>query len=533
MEVHFVLILIRKDVAVTTSQTDARAVREPVEWVALGVALALSVGVTSILMSTTKSSLLLYDGDSQLPLLWRASIWAAQPQAWVLSSPLFVIEIVLYGPAALLPLPNATSMALFSIISWFAFYLSARALTAAAGLRAAGGAISALAIVAVLAFEASLEQSPDRNSLEPASLLSTTTYYSGSIIATLVLPALVTRMVRSSHELKPLFMAAAVSVSTVASMSNPLFVAWTIAPLALVLLVLGVAGINRTVALISLATIVCGAVVGMLARIPYSSILVQDNLAKVRPDWASQSLQYYGGLLGRRLSEPGGLLEAVVVLLGFTFAAVVLVISVQRRHAAAVAVAGFAVVSPILVALASIIAGTFATRYLQPIAFFPPLAACAAFAILRPRQRFPTIVRNRSRTRAVTAAALIAVVVAASSSTAALAKTITTPDPSMTCAVQWINQRGVPGAGQYWSVRAVKAAISDPRNLIQTDENLRGYSWLINANDFRIKQVYFTIADAQSPPFQLNRRPTSVIRCGQYTIDDYGSVPLNLEAAHH
>lgn len=527
-------MLIRHRIDAVDAGADSRSRLRSADWVGVAAALALALGVTAILLSTAKAPLILYDGDSQLPMLWRASVWAGQPQEWVLSSPLFLIELLLYGPAALLPLPNPVTLALFSVIGWFVLYLSARALTAAAGLRARAGVIAALAIVAVPAVEASLEQSPDRNALEPAALLSTTTYYSGSFIASVLLLALVARSVRSAHEPKPLVLAATAALSFVASMSNPLFIAWTVGPLVLVVLILGLAGVGRPAMFITGIAMATGAGAGLLARLPFSPILVQDNLAKVRLDLASQSAQYYLALADQRLHDPGGPLEVPIILAMFAFAIVTLIVAVRRRHATAIAVGAFAVASPAITAVASVVVGTFAARYLQPIAFFPPLAITSAFALvlLRPR-RSAIRVWSPGRMRAVGIAGLLLSLVVGATGTVFLARTTTTPDASVACAVQWIDHRGVPGAGQYWSVRAVKAAISDPRDLVQTDQYLQGYSWLTDNADFHTKQVYFTITDNESVAFDVGRQPATVIRCGRYTIDDYGSQPLDVGAPHH
>lgn len=531
-----------RDVDLLTRDRDVRVgVRMPsraglalAEWVGLAVALAIALGVTAIVLSTAKSSLILYDGDSQLPLLWRASVWAGQPQEWVLSSPLFLIELALYGPALLLPLPGPMTLALCSVIGFFALYLSGRALTAAMGLRRCVGVVSALGIVAVPAVEALLEQSPDRNALEPAALLMTTTYYSGSIIASVLLLALVVRIVRSAITPKPLVLGAAGALTLVASLSNPLFIAWTVGPLTLILLILGLAGISRPTTFIVGITLVVGAGLGMLARAPFSAFLVQDNAAKVRPDLASQSAHYYLGLVAQRLENPGGPLEALIVVATFLCAVVVLLLAIGRRHAGMIAVAGFAVASPLIVVVASVSVGTFAARYLEPVAFFPPLALASLFLLIQSRSRpDEEKVHHPGRLRAVGTVALVCSLTLSGAFTIFLTLSTTRPDASITCAARWIDNRAKPGAGQYWSVRAVKAAIRNPRNLVQTGPSLNGYSWLTDADDLRTKWVYFTITDAESVPFQTAGEPVTVIRCGQYTIDDYGTHPLKVGPSHH
>ena len=317
-------------------------------------------------------------------------------------------------------------------------------------------------------------------------------------------------------------------------MSNPLFIAWTVVPLAIVVTVLGLAKVNRPSMFTAALTMAAGALAGTLGRIPFSSILVQDNLAKIRPDLAAESLRYYMGLAGLRLDGPGGRIELAIALIAYFGAVVVLIVAIRRHEVVAIVVAGFAVVAPVIVALATVIVGTFATRYLQPTVFFPPLAISSGLLLLQSvrKQSLPRSQVLR-RVRAVGSAALVFWIVAGVVATVSLVQTATKSDESIACAVSWINDRKLPGAGQYWTVRAVKAAISNPRNLLQTDESLAGYSWLTTADDFKVKKIFFTISDAQSPPFEIAREPTSRIKCGRYAIADYGLQPIRVGSAHH
>jgi hypothetical protein len=89
------------------------------------------------------------------------------------------------------------------------------------------------------------------------------------------------------------------------------------------------------------------------------------------------------------------------------------------------------------------------------------------------------------------------------------------------------------GAGQYWTVRAPKAYLADPRQLLQVTSNLGEYTWLINRADYSQAAVSFLINDSQSGPFQLppsvrGATPPSIIRCGRYTITDFHTAKLFL-----
>jgi hypothetical protein len=381
-------------------------------------------------------------------------VWSGQPQHWILSSPLFFIELAMYGPAALLHLPNVVSMALFSLIGWLGYYIGVRVLAKASGIRGLMGVGSALLVVVVLAVEASLEYSPDRNSLEPAALLSTTTYYSGSILATLFLLTLFMRVLRHRGRVVRPASIAMLCLSVLATSSNPLFVGWTVVPMFLVAGLLGALDLKRRATIGVCIVLLVGSLLGLLIRIPFSAILVQNNFAKVRPDLGNQSLQYYAGLVNVRLAAAGGPLEATLVVVVFLSAVATLVIAMRQRAAAATGLAAFAVAAPVIVTVASVVFGTFAARYLQPLEIFPPLALVPAIGLLDARLS-RELVRRISTGRSIKFAAGLSVTVVAilivGTGTSAVLKVADHHSPSLDCAVRWVNERNAAGAGQFWS----------------------------------------------------------------------------------
>jgi len=106
-------------------------------------------------------------------------------------------------------------------------------------------------------------------------------------------------------------------------------------------------------------------------------------------------------------------------------------------------------------------------------------------------------------------------------------------DASTRCAVDWVNASGRVGAGQYWSVRAIKARVDDQAVLLQLKPDFTPFPWLINLHDYQRNAVSYLVTTSQSEPWQLPSglpRPTK-IRCGRYTITDYKSDTIPVKPA--
>lgn len=129
--------------------------------------------------------------------------------------------------------------------------------------------------------------------------------------------------------------------------------------------------------------------------------------------------------------------------------------------------------------------------------------------------------RRSSRPRPTTAQAFPRLVIVAAAAE---------PDASVACVTQWVEESGRTGAGQFWAVRAPKAYLDDPRQLVQVDHRLNGYAWLVNRSDFEPGAVSFLVADEQSYPFVLpadaSTDDAAQISCGRYPIIDFGTTTL-------
>lgn len=489
------------------------------ELLALLGALAVSLLVVGRLAHTAgRGELMFLDGDSQVVRLLARSVVEGQPLDWALSPVLFVPETVLYAALMLSGL-GAHGMAILSgVVNLVLLYAGLRFVTG-------GGAGSPRGVsragVAYLLFAAAtlLEGDGGRDDLELTSLLAMTTYYGSTIVAVLSLVGLARRAFDSVQPSRVCAMST-VLVSAVSTVSNPLFVAWGTAPVVLIVLVLARRADDRRGPSVFAAAAVVGAGLGGLARLAFGSVIVADGSAYVDPTGAGASFAYYGALVLERLSTPGG---AVSVCVAVALVVVAARASLRRpaheRPRGERLVLAFTWVAPVSTTVGMVLLGTHAARYLQTWAFAPVL--CVLLLPALPRLR-PVVVRIAA---VVGAAALVAAALAGTN----LVVTSRT-DRSLTCATDWVNAQDRTGAGLFWSIRAIKANIDHPERLVQVDQALFPYSWLVNRTDYRAFDVRFVITDSQSAPFALPQAPgrpaPTVIDCGRWTITDYGDVSL-------
>lgn len=486
-------------------------------------ALALATIVVGQVASSPRQELLFRDGDSLVVALLTRSIVEDETLAWALSSVLFLPETTLFVLLRmLLPAVSIASLlAVNAVLNLLALY---GALRLAAGRRLPGRAPVAWSLVAFATFGAlaATETSASRDALEPASLLLTTTYYSATAIGSVLAVGLVRRRLDRPRAALLIALGAVALLSTT---TNPLFVAWAVVPLTLLLSVAALPRFVGRAALSPLAVLLGTALLGLAARIPFSAWIANSGAGYVRPDRWMQSLAYYGDLTAARLATPAG-----VIALGLIVAltAICLVRSIRRPRSDDAPGAGARVVSaygwlaPLAVVGGAIALGTDAARYLQPVAFAPVLVFVAA----------PSALRFTSRPVARLGTWLVAVVLLVASlvSIPRIHSAATAPGADAICVRDWVEASGRTGGGQFWTVRLPKLLLDEPSHLVQVDHTLRGYAWLVDRSDFEIEAVTFLVEDAQSVAWDIegDPPPDAVVECGSYRILDYASHPLVL-----
>lgn len=496
-------------------------VRELCGWVAAALIAVITVAQVA---STARADLLFRDSDSLVVALLVRSASEGESFDWVLSSVLFLPEILLFGLlwmlGRLFALDVNAVLVINAVLNLMALYGAVRLV---AGRRRSGSAPVAWSLVAVGVFSllAATETSSSRESFELASLLLTTTYYSATVIAVVLSIGIVRRVYDGpARSRRPLPVLLGV-IATVSVLSNPLYAAWATVPLVVLLGIAAVYSRTRAHALVLLGWLLGGTVVGLVARIPLSEWIANDGSSYAQPALWPQSTGYYGELLVERLSTPLGVIGTALLLAMLLFAAQQ---SFRAQSAGARLVAASAWLLPLLVTIGAVALGTHAARYLEPAAFAPILALVASPQALRVSRRLAT---------SASAALGVILVVGAGLSVPRVATAAQHPNADLTCVSDWVNASGQTGAGQFWTVRLPKLHLDDPSQLVQVDHQLNAYAWLTNRADFTVGEVTFLIEDAQSTEWSLgtNALPTEVIECGQYTIYDFSPVALPLGPA--
>lgn len=496
------------------------------------VALLLALVVVVHLASTDRSWMLYYDSETVMPALVRGSVLVGQPQDWALSAVLFIPELGLYFALAALGLGVKGTFVLVAVANYLLLYGALRLLSGLArprrarGRRVAGALVAFGAVVGLTL----LEDSARWDSFELVSLLATSTFYSGTVLASVFSTALAAPLAGApTRGRRRVLELALLGVAAVSTLTNPLYLAWAAVPLVLVFAMLAW---RRALPWRSLARVAAvfalGAALGLLGRIPFAALITKDGPAYAKPDIAGGTALYYVQLLLDRTSTLSGIVELIPVLALFLVAILVFRRSGFRRSAAASdgptgIIAGVGWVAPLVVVLGMIALGGVGTRYLQPV-FFAPLCLAVLAPDLVAEGRVVRKLRGRSLRALVgclTAASLVASTLAA----VTLGGSVQAMDPDIRCVDAWITSSHRTGAGRFWTIRGPKAYLADPRQLVQVDDSFGAYPWLTNRVDYQGQAVSFVLSDTQYPapslPAAVRDAPHQTVTCGRYTIADF------------
>lgn len=495
-------------------------------WVAeLGgwlIAFALSAFCLTQLVAA-QAEFIFSDGDSVLPVMIVRSI--GEPQDWALSPVLFIPETLVFAMLSLLRLSTQMTMLLNGIVSVLALYGSLRLV---AGRRTntsspVGRALLAFGLFCSLLI---LETVGAGTGYQLASLLGILTYYYPVVIATVLTVGIVSRAQRTTTGHLLVSSVAVGFIAAVSTLNNPLFVLWGLVPVCCgyVLVML-----NRRTVILRLGCVVgaliAGAVLGYALRGFFSNNIVADSVNYFRPWAAEQSILLFGGLLDDTVRTPAGMIWLALIA-GMMVVAVFSAVHSWKAHdCAALLVSSVAIVSPMLTTIVLIGLGSDAPRYLQPWAFMPLLGILAI--------RFDMFGRVETRLRRrnpnLTITVVVGLVAIAALGQTRIVVTRAT-DPDLQCVVRWVDQSERTGAGQFWTVRGPKAYIADTSRLLQVDNNLQPYDWLINRAETPSQGVTFLLTGPRDTPFVLPPELTDSVRnvlpCGRFTILDFGATEL-------
>ena len=516
--------------------TDTPATKRvwPVEILGAVLALFIAIVVVSHLSDSDRSVLLYSDGDSLLTVLVAHSISVGQPQDWALSSVLFLPEIAVYWLLSLLNQPVMVTLAINAVVNFLALYASIRYVAGndRSSSAAVTGSLLAFSTFSALAL---LESSSDRNSLELASIMATTTYYSATVVGVVLTIGVMRRIADRPRHRVLSRIALLTAMSALSTLTNPIYLAWAAVPLSVLIIVLASAKrLDRRAAYQVLSGLLGGAILGFVGRLPLTDMIANTGVGYVSPSEWRYSADYYSALLVARVESLEGVVALIVVIVLVSIAMGCTVIALRRRSAGATLLASASWFGPLTMLVGALVLGTHASRYLQPVLFMPILALVLIPSLL------PKHVTSLSRNTVALVGGIVAVGLAAAAltSTPRLIENVTSQesDPSLKCVTDWVNSSERVGGGQFWTIRAPKAYIEDPRQLVQVDEYLNPYHWLVNRADDQRGGVSFLVTDGQSFAFDLPVETfdpqAKVISCGNYTITDFGERELELGQPH-
>lgn len=518
----------------------ASAVRP--RWLAesTGVVLALALALLAVwhMDATDRSWILYYESDTVLPALVRGSVLAGQPQDWSLSAVLFIPEMGLYFAIAALGLGVKGTFALNAVMNLLLFYGSLRLLSGfvqRGGPRAhrVGGALVAFGAMMSLTL---LEGSPRPDTFELASLLATATYYSTTVLASVLATGITSSLAtvepgRRRHRLE----LALIGLSAGATLTNPLFLGWEALPLALVLALMAWRRVLPWRRLVRFgALFALGAGLGFVGRIPFAHFIGKDGPAYLDPGSARWLAIYYPKMLADRTSTVAGALSLSAVVALILLSGIVFRRSLATLDVKAAVVSGMGWAAPVLVIVGGIALGAFGTRYLQPM-FFAPV--CTLVFTPRLFGDGATFVRRlpRRTLQALLVATLVVCLAFSAIATGALTSSASAVDPDILCVDEWVSASHRTGAGQFWTIRGPKAYLAEPNQLLQIDDPFRAFPWLTDRADYATQKVSFVLSDTAYPlpvlPAGASTAPHHTVSCGRYTITDLGAAILPINPA--
>ncbi|MFJ3319979.1 hypothetical protein [Curtobacterium sp. NPDC086286] len=509
-----------------------RARRLAVGQEALGALVALALAVIALrhVVATSRVALLWYDGDSVLLPLVERSMQLGQPFEWAMSPALFFFpELPVYLLCSVVTATPQQALALNGVLVLLAVYALVRAAAnelMPAARRSARIAVSAVALGFVTLLVLT-ESSATATSLELASLLLTTTYYYGAVLAMLGTAVLVLRAVRLGRaSVTVLVVLGLVAACTTAS--NPLYVPWSAAPVVVTLVLLALARRLpwRPVGLLA-ALLTLGSVVGYLLRIPLRPFVSLDPSTYVQPSRAGETLGFFAALTDDRAGSAAGDAGLLLLLVGVLLSVGGTVWAWRVRTSRTVLVApALALVTVVAVSVGVVVAGSETPRYLEPIVTAPLLALVAVAELARTAVRRTQVHRPRRGIRAVLALAAAGVLLAGIATAPSTARAVAQAryDPAA-CLDRWADGRDVVGVGQFWTVRPLATYASTNVQLLQVRDTFATYPWLVDLGAYRDAAPTFVVigsGDVWTTAVEDSLGPPATItHCTGFDVYDY------------
>jgi hypothetical protein len=524
--------------------------RASTSWLLEALALLVIVGLVFAKLAAVAGgswrAVFLANGDSLvLPLLLQ-SLERGEPFHWVFSSQTFFFpEFPLYAICGLIMGSPQGGLVLNAILNVVLMYVGFRAVAAAfvpgQRLRQLVVALGAVVLFLIGVLTEVDVRILGAGTVEPsriATVLLMTTYYSGAILVSLGMLALVVwstgRLGARPVPVRRTAVAAVVAVVVAAAVtySDPLYLLWFVAPFGIVLVILLVIRrLTLRAVLIAVFPQIVGLGLGMLARAVFSQYIGASYDNYITGNLAKSAVELLLGVLGSWVATPGGILRLLILVALLAGTVVFLIAAVRRRARPADARAStaelflalFVLVSAFTLIVGEIATGQGVTRYLLPLFVFPPLA----LLLVRP-DRVPAWIsgipgRAVAVAAGVVAAAMIVTVGVTAPAVVDLASRRSPVDTA--CLDDWLDGRAANGIGSFWTVRAL-ALYGDQRGrLLQvTPFPIGVHFWMNNLWPYEGTSFTYAVAGGDLSGHDLRRsfgEPAHVIRCSGYQIFDY------------
>jgi len=499
---------------------------------ALGALVALALAVIALrhVVATDRVALLWYDGDSVLLPLVERSMQLGQPFEWAMSPALFFFpELPVYLVCSVVTATPQQALALNGVLVLLAVYALVRAaaneLMPSAG-RPARIAVSALALGFLTAVVLT-ESSATATSLELASLLLTTTYYYGVVLAMLGTAVLVLRAVRLGRASVAVLVTLGL-VAACTTASNPLYVPWSAAPVVVTLVLLALARrLPWRPAAVLAGTATAGSVVGYLLRIPLRPFVSLDPSTYVQPDRAGATLRFFAALTDERAASAIGDAGLLLMFAGVLLAVGGTVWAWRVRTSRAVLTATvLPLVTVVAVSVGVVVAGSETPRYLEPVVTAPLLALVAVAELARTTVHGTRVHRPRRGVRAVLAVGAAVVLVAgAATAPSTVRAVVDARSAGAACLDRWADGRHVTGVGQFWTVRPLAAYAAPHVELLQVRDTFATYPWLVDLGAYRDASPTFVVIGANDlwtvAVEDSLGRPATITHCRGFDVYDY------------
>lgn len=515
-----------------TADARWRARRIAVGQEALGALVAIALAVIALrhVVATARVALLWYDGDSVLLPLVERSIQLGQPFEWAMSPALFFFpELPVYLLCSLVTATPQQALALNGVLVLLAVYALVRAAAnelMPAARRSARIAVSAVALGFVTLLVLT-ESSATATSLELASLLLTTTYYYGAVLAMLGTAVLVLRAVRVGRASVPVLVVLGL-VAACTTASNPLYVPWSGAPVVITLVLLALARrLPWRPVLLLAGTVTLGSVVGYLLRIPLRPFVSLDPSTYVQPSRAAPTLGFFAALTDDRAASAAGDAGLLLLFVGVLLSVGGTVWAWRVRTSRTVLVAAaLPLVTVAAVSIGVVVAGSETPRYLEPVVTAPLLALVAVAELARTAVRRTRVHRPRRGIRAVLALAAAGVLLAGVATTPGTVRAVAQAryDPAA-CLDRWAAGRHVVGVGQFWTVRPLATYASTNVQLLQVRDTFQTYPWLVDLGAYRDAAPTFVVigsGDVWTTAVEDSLgSPAAITHCTGFDVYDY------------